>query len=254
MHSRKPSWVWGLWLLLLGPPLWAGQSVDHAPWDELLRRYVQGGLIDYQSWQADQAALDRYLASLQEVDPAQLPSREEQLAFWINLYNASVVKGVLRRFPVKSVKQVPGFFDGLMYPVNRKLLTLNEIEEQARLLGDWRIHFALVCASSSCPRLRSEAYVPERVNDQLTEQTTQFLSNPQRGLRIEGKTLWLSKIFQWYTTDFVPTAKGFFHRLTPDALLPVLKPYLAPEVAQAIERRKLQIQFLDYDWTLNATR
>jgi len=226
--------------------------VDHGPWDELLRRYVQGGLVDYQSWQADQVALDRYLASLQEVDPAQLASREGQLAFWINLYNASVVKGVLRRFPLKSVKQVPGFFDGLMYPVNRKLLTLNEIEEQARLLGDWRVHFALVCASSSCPLLRAEAYVPERLNNQLTEQTVQFLNDPQRGLRVEGRTLWLSKIFDWYPADFVPEAKGFFHRLTPEKLAPIVKPYLAPEVAQMIGQGRLEIRYLDYDWTLNA--
>lgn len=115
------------------------------------------------------------------------------------------------------------------------------------------VHFALVCASSSCPSLVREAYVPERLNEQLAEQTRRFLADPQRGLRVEGRTLWLSKIFDWYKSDFIPAGElGWLGRLTPEKLLPHIELYLDGDIAQAIRSRQLVIKFLDYDWSLNA--
>ena len=224
-------------------------------WDLLLKRHVASGLVDYEGFRQDRAALDRYVVSLQDVQPSQLGSRQAQLAFWINAYNANVVKGVLDHYPITSVKEVKGFFDRLRYRVAGRELTLNEIEGEGRALGDWRVHFAVVCASSSCPLLRAEAYAEERLDAQLTEQTRQFLDNPQRGLRIEGGTLWVSKIFDWYTTDFIPTKElGLFRRLTPEKLLPVLAPYLTPEVQRAVRQQTLELRFMEYDWSLNAQR
>ena len=213
----------------------AQEAFDHSAWDGLLRRYVKAGVVDYEGLQRERAVLDRYLASLQTVDPAQWPSREAQLAFWSNAYNACVFSGVLDHYPMKSVKGVRGFFDRLRYRVAGRGLTLNEIEREGRALGDWRVHVAVVCASSSCPPLRAEAYVPERLNDQLAEQATQFLKDPQRGMRLEGEILWLSKIFDWYAGDFLKAAPGGpAGKLTPEVLLPVLAPYLDSGLASAI--------------------
>ena len=224
-------------------------------WDLLLRRHVVSGLVDYEGFRQDRAALDRYIVSLQDVQPSQFGSREAQLAFWINAYNANVVKGVLDHYPIASVKEVKGFFDRIRYRVAGRELTLNEIEGEGRALGDWRIHFVVVCASSSCPLLRAEAYAADRVDAQLAEQTRQFLGDPQRGMRVEGTTLWVSKIFDWYTADFVPAKeRGLFRRLTPEQLVSVLSPYLTPEVGQAVRQRTLELKFLDYDWSLNARR
>jgi hypothetical protein len=148
------------------------------------------------------------------------------------------------------VKEVKGFFDKIRYRVAGGLLTLNEIEGRGRKLGDWRLHFALVCASSSCPPLLDEAFVPERLDQQLADRTKAFLADTERGLRIEGSTLWASKIFDWYAKDFLPSG-GLFQRLTAEKLLEVLGPYPPDEVANA-KGRSLTLKFLDYDWSLNA--
>ncbi|MDP3703578.1 MAG: DUF547 domain-containing protein, partial [Candidatus Omnitrophota bacterium] len=164
-----------------------------------------------------------------------------------------VVKGVLDHYPLASVKEVKGFFDRLRYRVAGRDLTLNEIEGEGRALGDWRIHFAVVCASSSCPLLRAEAYAADRLKAQLAEQTRQFLNDPKRGLRIEDGTVWASKIFDWYATDFLPTKEvGLFRRLPPEKLLGVLSAYYKSDVASP--RGRLELKFMDYDWSLNAQR
>lgn len=241
----------GLVVCLSAAAAASGSSVDHAVWDQLLQRHVREGLVDYDGIKAQHAALDGYLATLGGVVLAELPSREAQLALWINAYNACVIRGVLHHQPLRSVKEVVGFFTRRRYRVAGREWTLNEMEDQARSLGDIRVHFALVCASSSCPTLRSEAYAPQRLEAQLADQTTQFLADPQRGLRVQGNTLWVSMIFKWHETDFVPR-RGLVHRLTPAALLTALEPYLDKEAAKTIRARRLGLKFIPYDWTLNA--
>ncbi len=246
-HAKRLVLAAGLALAVVRSAA-AEQAVDHSVWDRLLHRYVQDGLVDYQALSSnDRADLDRYLSSLKTVVPGQLPTKDAELAFWINAYNAFVFKGVLDHYPLKSVKDVKGFFDSIPYSIAGGELTLNQIEAKGRALGNFRIHFAVVCASSSCPILRSEAYVPERLAAQLTEQATQFLSKPQRGFRIEGDTVWISKIFKWYARDFIPGGK-----MTLDTLLPVIRPYLSLEIAAQLgQPAKFKLKFMEYDWTLN---
>jgi len=242
----------GVIALTFAPRVAAQQHIDHAEWDRLLQRYVTSGLVDYEGLKRERETLDRYLANLETVDPARLPSREAKLAFWINAYNATVVKDVLDHYPLKSVRKVKGFFNRIRHRVAGGDLTLDEIEKRGRALGDYRIHFAVVCASTSCPILRSEAYVPERLEEQLADQTTQFVNDPQRGLRLEGSTLWASKIFKWYTDDFLPESKStFFSRLAPEALLVALEPYPDMKLSQAGRDRKMKLRFMNYDWSLN---
>jgi len=233
-------------------PCFAQAAVDYGSWDVLLRTYVKDGQVDYRAIQASRSPLDRYLAVVAAARMDSSVSPSERLAFWINAYNANVVRGVLDHYPVASVKKVPGFFDKIRYPVAGSELTLNQMEHQARMLGDPRVHFALVCASSSCPVLRSEAYVPERVEAQLQDQAVQFLGDTSRGMRIEGSALLVSKIFEWYKADFVPASElGWLGRLTPQKLLPRIEPYLSRRTAEAIRSRQLALAFLDYDWLLN---
>lgn len=230
-------------------PLIDRSQVDHSQWDQLLKRHVIQGLVDYQGLRGERGVLDQYLAQLKTADPTALPSEEAQLAFWINAYNASVIQGVLEAYPIKSVKDVRGFFDTIRYQVGGKSLTLNELEAKGRALGEWRMHFALVCASSSCPPLRSEAYVSDRLEAQLVEQAGQFLGDPTRGLRFDQPrgVLWVSRIFKWYATDFTPATR----QPTVASLLPLLRPYLDPQLVEAIRQHDPPLNFLDYDWTLN---
>ena len=223
---------------------------DDATWDALLWRYVDAGLVDYEGLkQKERSQVDAYVAGLNRVDVSRLPSREAQLAFWINAYNACVVQGVLDVAPTKSVKEINGFFDKIEHQVAGKPMTLNEIEAKARALKDWRVHMALVCAASSCPFLRSEAYAADRLSDQLSDQASEFLADPERGLRVDASAgvLWVSKIFKWYAKDIVPQGT-----LTPETLVPVLEPYLDPLIVKTLQAQPLTVQFFDYDWTLNS--
>lgn len=222
------------------------RGLDHAAWDLLLKRHVASGLVDYEGFRQDRAALDRYAAHLQDVQPSQLGSPQAQLAFWINAYNANVVKGVLEHSPIASVKEVKGFFDRIRYRVAGRDLTLNEIEGEGRVLGDWRIHFAVVCASSSCPLLRAEAYQPSRISEQLDDQAARFLNDPVHGFRVDGNVMWVSKIFKWYANDFVPSDP-----LTPASLWPLIDRYITREESLFADPARLTLKFLDYDWSLN---
>ena len=220
-------------------------AFDHGAWDELVARHVdEGGLVDYQALAQEWPRLDAYLKALEQPNLAAW-SREEQLAFWINAYNACVIKGVLDRYPINSVQEVNGFFDRITYQVAGAPRTLNQIEEQGRALGDWRIHLAVVCASSSCPFLRPEAYAPDRLEQQLAAQAKRFLADPSRGLRIDGTKLRLSKIFKWYAKDFVPDG-----HLTPQALGALLAPYLTADASRQLAGADA-ITYMDYQWTLN---
>jgi hypothetical protein len=232
-------WLWGI-----APA--AHAAVDHTMWDELTERFVAQGRVDYAGVARNRQALDRYLVMLAGADPAQLSSDAERLAFWINAYNACVVKSVLDHQPLKSVKDVKGFFNRIRFRVAGQDFTLDEIEAEGRKLNDWRVHFAVVCASASCPPIRSEAYTTEWLDAQLTEQVREFLRDGRNGLRLEGSTLWVSSIFKWYAKDFVPG------RLTAAALLQLLRPYLDPAMLQAMGDQALTLKFLPYDWSLNA--
>lgn len=226
-------------------PAAAASPIDSAAWDGLVERHVADGRVNYAGIAAERDVLERYLASLAEVDLTQWSSDKGRLTFWINAYNACVVKGVLEHYPLTSVKDVKGFFDRTRYRVAGRDLTLNEIEAEGRKLNDWRVHFAVVCASSSCPPIRSEAYQFDWLEPQLTEQTTAFLRNTRDGLRLEGNTLFVSSIFKWYAKDFVQS------KLTAESLVAVLEPYLDPAFIERLRGRPLSLKFLPYDWSLN---
>lgn len=189
-------------LVWAASPVAAAQGMDHRAWDQMLHRHVQDGRVDYEAFLHENDVLKLYLGMLGNVHPESL-THDEQLTFWINAYNACVIKGVFDHYPLKSVKDVRGFFDKIRYHIAGRDLTLNEIEAQGRAFHDWRIHVAVVCAAASCPPIRAEAYTADRLDAQLTDQVKRFLQNSKDGLRIDGSTLWVSSIFKWYAKDFV---------------------------------------------------
>lgn len=232
--------------LLLGAT--PAAALDHSAFDELLTQYVQQGRVDYAGLKSKRAALDKYLRALAGVDPAKL-SRKERLAFWINAHNAAVLSGVLEAGTPGPVKELKGFFDKRAYAVGGEMLTLNQIKDRARALGDWRAHFALVGAALGDPPLRDEAYHPDWLDAQLAEQARTYLADTAHGLRLDakGRTLWVAKVFQAHAQDFVP--KG---ALNSETLLPVIEAYLNPEVAATLRTRPVRLKFLAHDATLNS--
>jgi hypothetical protein len=136
-----------------------------------------------------------------------LASKAEKLAFYINAYNILAIKIVLDNWPITSIKDV----GNLLSPVwgktagiiDGKEISLDTIENEIlRPMGDPRIHFAIVCASVSCPDLRAEPYTAEKLNAQLDEQVSLFLNNPKKGLSVDSKAIHVSKIFDWFEEDF----------------------------------------------------
>lgn len=223
-----------------------------AAWDRVLRDHAEDGGIDYAAVQADPSDLEAYLDYVAATDPASL-SEDEQIAFYSNAYNAYVVKAVLDRYPgVESVKDVDGFFDEETHQVGGEAMTLDDIETAAREL-DPRVHFTVVCASTSCPDLRDRAYTGEGIEEQLEEQTQAFLRDPSKGLRYDAAAndLYLSSIFKWYAQDFTGGSRvvAFFAR---GGILDWVVDNLADdELAATLEEREPSVKYMDYDWTLN---
>lgn len=174
--------------------------------------------VDYQTIKMD-GSLDRAYQELSDFKLDRLSSRNEKLAFYINAYNILALKKVLDHWPIDSIKDLGSFFSPVWNKpagaLNGETVSLGQIEHKIlRPMGEPRIHLAIVCASVSCPDLRSEPYTAERLNAQLDDQTRQFLNNSGKGLKIEKKLIRVSKIFDWFEDDFVASGgvSAFIHR------------------------------------------
>ncbi len=217
---------------------------DHSLFGELLAKYVDEGWVDYKGFKNDEALLDIYLEELQNVRPKEFPNEKEQLAFWINAYNACTIKGILDNYPVKGVKWIYRFFKRKNYSVAGKKLSLNDIEHEIlrKEFSEPRIHFAVVCASKSCPQLGSFAYDVKWLDLQLENAAKYFLQDDTMNRYDAGEdVLYLSSIFDWFPEDF-EKASG--------SLVAYVKKYLpADDVGRISDKTK--IKFLKYDWSLN---
>lgn len=220
-------------------------AVDHTPWSALLAQYVDdSGRVAYRDLQAkDGAMFAAYLDVLAQAQTENMSEAEEK-AFWINAYNAVIVSGVLKGYTAEGFLGRKRLFGWFTARVAGKGRTPDEIEHQIlrKRFQDPRIHFAIVCASSSCPRLRREAYVPERLDAQLDDATETFLSDPARN-QIDAQGVALSRIFDWFAEDFKTNAGsivGFVRRFVAEGK----KPWL--------NVKDSDLRYLEYNWTLNA--
>jgi hypothetical protein len=224
----------------------------HAPFTELLKRVVRpSGAVEYAALarQAD-TALVPYLHRLATAQPSDWSPRA-RLAFWINAYNAHTLKLIVDHYPVASIQDIAGPSEGktpFQRPVGRvadTVRTLDDIEHEIirERFDDPRIHFALVCAAASCPRLRREAYVGPRLNAQLDAQARHFLHDDQKNrIPADGGTIALSRLLKWYGSDFGPT---------PAAIQAELAPYFDGAVRDSLAQGAYEVRFLPYDWSLN---
>ena len=237
---------------------------DTSGYDRLLRTYVNDqGWVDYAGLAHERTGLNRFLGELASVSPTEFKDQSERLAFWINAYNAYTLADVLDTVydKHKSVRQVSGFFDGRKHAVAGEQLTLDEIEKRGRDLHDPRIHFAIVCASTSCPKLQRFAYTGQALERQLDQAATAFLADPKRGLRfdLEHKELSVSPIFKWYAGDFTGNSSGagsLWARakatVSGGELLDFVARYAPDDVAQAIRENRPALHYFSYDWSLNS--
>jgi hypothetical protein len=224
--------------------------VSHVLWDTLLHRHVKSdGFVDYQGMIRDSAQLNRYLEVLSAANPnGENWTREEKMAFWINAYNAFTVKLIVDYYPVESIKDIKRgipfvntVWDIKFISIGGKKYDLNNIEHSILRpdFKDARVHAAINCASYSCPVLRGEAYMAERLDEQLTDAMRRFVNDPLRN-RVSAKKAEVSEIFKWFRGDFVRETGS-------------IRAYLNRYAEEKLDANG-RISHLDYKWKLNDAR
>ncbi len=226
----RPIYLSILMLFFL-PGLLQAKEPDWSDYAAVLKQHVtterqydvQLNWVSYSQIKQDPRWL-RTIKQIETFSPTELATKEEQLAFYINVYNIMAMKVVIDNWPLKSIKDVGNLFwpvwKRVAGRVGKKEVTLNEIEHEIlRPMGESRIHFAIVCASISCPDLRKEPFTANKLNKQLDEQTVQFLGNQKKGLYQDNSNIHVSKIFSWFEEDFGGTqgVKDFIRRYNKQA-------------------------------------
>jgi len=246
----------------------AASDFDHsfATYGQALR-FVRPPLVDYAALAQQRGALDRAVADFAAPAAADEPrwTREQRMAFWINAYNAFTLRAIVDHYPIRSgwltlqprnsIRQIDGVWTDLKWRAAGRTVTLDEIEHTILrpTFKDARVHFALNCASVSCPPLAAQPYRAETLDAQLNQAARAYLASPE-GLRIEGNTLRVSSILKWYGEDFISQ----YAPRTPGAgdpkaraILGVVAAFGPTAAAQIARRGDARIAFLDYNWTLN---
>jgi len=229
-------------------------DIDHRSFDQLLQKHVnENGLVDYTAWhasKADRTTLKNYLAHLGKADDSKPATKSAKLAYWINSYNALTIEGILRVYPTTSIRnhtaKVFGYniWKDLKLTSGDQQVSLEHIEHEIlRKMNEPRIHFAIVCASIGCPRLRNEAYTKENLEQQLVANTQDFFSR-QQNLQVDAanKKLLLSSIISWFGSDF---GNKQADQLT------YLAPYFPESAKKFAAAGGYRVDFLSYNWDLN---
>ena len=221
------------------------QSISHTIWDELLQAHVTDeGIVDYTGFIKEKAKFEKYLNLLSNTPPQRSWKRTEQLAYWINAYNAFTVKLIIDHYPIKSIKDIKRgvpfvntVWDIKFIEIGGHKYDLNKIEHGIlrKRFKEPRIHFAVNCASASCPPLLNHAYGGDKIYTQLNQQAKRFLADTSKNKISTSKTQ-LSKIFKWFKKDFTKDGS--------------LKDFIA-QYAPASFNKNAKISFLKYDWRLN---
>ncbi len=251
MKRTIPGCILVLLLFMHAGWVSAAEEEFYQQYHDLLQAHVADGSVDYYGFKKDEALLDQFLDRLNQTDPEQLPD-DQRLAFYINAYNSYTLKLILDNFtdkgPPSSIKKIGTFFTSpwkiSFAGINGKPHSLDEIEHDI-IRTQWdepRIHFAVNCASVSCPPLIPEPYRGADIDAQLERVTRAFLNDPARNY-LEGDTLYVSSIFKWYGGDFDDDPLQFFlHHSDGDLQAQLAEP-----------GRNVKIKYLDYDWSLNTT-
>lgn len=229
------------------------RSIDHTSWGRFLKEYVQShssgvNRIAYgRVSDSSRARLQAYINGLAQIPISQF-NRQEQLAYWINLYNALTVKVVLDHYPVRSIRDIKsgllssGPWGKRLITVEGEQLTLDDIEHRILrpIWKDPRIHYAVNCASIGCPNLQPMAFTAVAAPTLLDQAAAEYINHP-RGVTVNGRKLVVSSIYVWFQTDFGGSDEGVIQHL---------QQYASPDLSKALAR-VMEISDDRYDWTLN---
>jgi hypothetical protein len=241
----------------------------HAPLDQVLDLYVRDGFVYYRALQVERGRLDRYVASL-DVAPATLERwpRDQQAAFWLNAYNAIVLRTVVNHYPIRgrggefpanSIRQIPGAFEKSAHRVAGRAVSLDEIEQSILTqFRDPRMFFAIGRGSIGGGRLRSEAFSAARLESQLTDVARECIYRSECvALDQASDTLTVSPIFGWREAEFVAAYAGAAGERYPgrapieQAIVAFIEPQLYPAEREYLKQNRFKVRYAPYDWRLN---
>ena len=219
-------------------------EVDHGLFDHVLRTHVKDGHVDYPGVAADKS-YGQYLAQLANAETPR--AKNETLVFYINAYNALAMKGILDGRSPSNAFTRHLFFKYSKYSLTKSEINLHSIEHEIlRKLDEPRIHFAIACASESCPKVRSDAFTVTRLEEQLDDNARSFINDSTRNrFDKKDKVAYLSQIFKWFDIDFeksAGTVQKFIAKYVND-----------PDVAKELAADGYKVKYLDYSWALNGT-
>ena len=234
--------------ILLSISVFGQSGVSHDSFDKLLQKYVDdNGMVNYKGLKSDRTQLKSYLSILENNAPQKSWTRDQKLTYWINAYNAYTLDLILEHYPVKSIKDIGSTikipfvstaWDVKFINIGGQEYDLNNIEHGIirKEFDEPRIHFALVCAAVSCPKLQNRAYLPEKLDEQLTKAAEEFLANPSKNSFKGSNKATLSKLFNWYGGDFKKngTLIEYLNKYSPTKL-----------------DKNAKIAWMDYNWDLN---
>lgn len=211
--------------------------LDHQKWHALLQKHVSDkGNVDYKGFKKDAKVLQVYLDELSANVPQKSWSRNAVLTYWINAYNAYTVKLILNNYPVISIKKIDSPWDKEFFSLGNKKYSLGEIEHKIlRKMNEPRIHFAINCASFSCPNLANEAYTEAKLENQLESAAKAFVNDKTKNT-IAADKIEISSIFDWFSSDFK----------TNGTLIDFLNKYSVIKI-----NKNAKVKYKEYNWNLN---
>lgn len=221
-------------------------AFDHSKFDAILKTYVNDGFVEYSKLKENKEDLSKFRSYLGDLNSAKVENfdRNEKLAFWINAYNAYTIDLIINNLPIASIKNIGNFFNGPwdqnICKAGRETYTLNHIEHKILRVDfqEPRIHFAIVCASISCPKLLSTAFTKQNIEELLDIGAKNFINDSTKNMfDAKENILMASKIFSWFGEDFdsMGGTIGVWNKYTKTQQIP----------------KNSDIDFIDYDWSLN---
>ena len=214
------------------------QNIDYKNYADFLKKYVSNsGNVSYDKIKANKAELETIANQFAETRPTDKWTKNDKMAYYINVYNIYTIKSVVDNYPIKSIKDISNVWDKKNIQQGKILYSLSDIENKTlRKMGDSRIHFAINCASFSCPKLENEVFVPEKLESQLEKATKEFVNDKTKN-KITATEIKISNIFDWYSGDFKDDAGSVIDFLNKYSNIKIEK--------------KAKTRYLEYNWSLN---
>lgn len=214
------------------------QNFDYKAYNAFLKKYVsEKGNVNYDKIKTNKDELEAIIAQFEKNQPTDKWSKNEKLSYFINVYNAYTIKVIIDNYPTKSIKDISGAWDKKIVSSGKAKISLSDVENKIlRKMDEPRIHFAINCASFSCPNLANDAFVPATLEKQLEAATKSFINDKTKN-SISEKEIKISEIFNWYAGDF---------KTKKTSIIDYLNKYSTVKID-----KKAKSSFADYNWGLN---